>query len=151
MDKKDILEKVKNGVLSVEDALKSLEKSNIDYDNKINSIIEDVIYDDLFDFDNVVKIMQNLNWEYFDGSQLKLVSACSIKKVISNLIKDAVNGAVNQYKHNESVDYQINAGGFKVYAFIDDDSDQLEVNVDFIPRTGYASIFIKELINAKKE
>ncbi len=151
--KKDILEKVKCGILSVEEALNRLDhfQNKSEYDQTINFLIDDIIYDELFDFDKVVEIMKELNWEYFNGEQLVSVSKDSIKKTINNLIKEAIEGAINQYNLKEDVNYTISTGGFKVNTFIETNSDQLEIVVSFIPKEGYTSIPIKCLLTLKNK
>jgi polyhydroxyalkanoate synthesis regulator phasin len=161
--KKEILELLDKGQLTVEEALQMLKHADAEaqptikpeeikepikktFDEMIDDLTQDVCKD--MEMETILDFMEKKKWEYIG----KPVDLESVTNNIRYLIKEAVSICVTRYKKDNDEDAQgiLETGGFKATAYINEDH-QIEVDVQFIGDSGFSEISLDDMLGVCPE
>lgn len=167
-EKERILKLLRDGVITIEESidmldrlnpLNNVEKKPIEqkvpektFDERILEIAEEA-FNDFVENSNqlqtVLDIMKDKDWVYFD----KPVNYNSVKEVIIRNTKDALTYMVEQTIKGEGYCGTVSCGGFEVTAMCSDDpeDDDIEIEIKFIPYSGYCNACLSELKNLHRK
>jgi hypothetical protein len=97
----------------------------------------------------VLKIMKEKDWVYFNEP----VNYNSVKNTIIRNTKDAITYMIEQVIIGEGYCGTVSSGGFEVTATGSDDQndDDIEIEIKFIPYSGFGSCSLSELKNLHKK
>lgn len=167
-EKERILKLLRDGIITIEESidmldrlnpLNNVEKKPIEqkvpektFDERILEIAEEA-FNDFVENSNqlqtVLDIMKDKDWVYFD----KPVNYNSVKEVIIRNTKDALTYMVEQTIKGEGYCGTVSCGGFEVTAMCSDDpeDDDIEIEIKFIPYSGYGNACLSELKNLHRK
>ena len=164
--KKEILDLLKNDVISVDEAVEMLgkleqqpsvveEKSmeteaknpELSYREKVEKIVQDTVND--MDFDYVFKVMQDKNWTYIGNSfHEHPVTKVEVRNCMEQCVREAVRNMVLNCENDAYFDSRVSIGGFEAHAWVDEGDTAVQVELNFIPATAFGgNIDIEELIS----
>lgn len=138
MDAKFVFECYERGVLSKEEAIKLLgdNQSNapeVTYDEEIEKLVNETVSS--MKIDEILEIMQSMDWKYYkleDFSGYTVTREAIIDTMKTN-VRTAINGFFENASKEKSDYYEVSTGGFRCICSKDDDSDYLEIELQFIP------------------
>lgn len=157
--KKEILELLKNGTVTIDEALDMLNyvhddapsgniptKKRVTYDGAIEKIAKDTVAD--IDIDKVLKIMQDMKWEY--GLSGHIVTREEIIDCAKGTVVAAVKEMINNSINNGDAYGVSECGGFYCVAKVNDDEwPIIDIILHFQPYSGMSDGNIEELIYLK--
>ena len=167
-DKERILKLLRDGIITIEESIDMLDRlnpqNNVDekpveqkvqektFDERISEIAEDAFNDFANHSENmqvVLKIMKEKDWVYFNEP----VNYNSVKNTIIRNTKDALTYMIEQVVIGEGYCGTVSSGGFEVTAMGSDDQndDDIEIEIKFIPYSGFGSCSLSELKNLHKK
>lgn len=153
--KKEILDLLKNDVISVDEAVEMLGKleqkpavvdeqlnetetknSELTYREKVEKIVKDTVND--IDFNSVFKIMKEKNWTYM-GTAFKEHPATEfeVRNFMEECVRDAIRNMVVYGESGEGRSATVGTGGFEAHAWVDEGDTEVQVELKFIPETGF--------------
>ena len=97
----------------------------------------------------VLKIMKEKDWVYYNEP----VNYNSVKSTIIRNTKDALSHMIEQAIIGEGCCGTVSCGGFEVTAMCSDepDDDDIEIEIKFIPYSGFGDCSLSELKNLHKK
>lgn len=167
-EKERILKLLRDGIITIEESIDTLDRlnqqNNVDekpveqkvpektFDERISEIAEDAFNDFANHSENmqvVLKIMKEKDWVYFNEP----VNYNSVKNTIIRNTKDALTYMIEQVVIGEGYCGTVSSGGFEVTAMGSDDQndDDIEIEIKFIPYSGFGSCSLSELKNLHKK
>lgn len=167
-EKERILKLLRDGVITIEESIDMLDRLNPQniveekpveqkvpektFDEQISEIAEDAFNDFANHSENmrvVLKIMKEKDWVYFNEP----VNYNSVKNTIIRNTKDALTYMIEQVVIGEGYCGTVSSGGFEVTAMGSDDQndDDIEIEIKFIPYSGFGSCSLSELKNLHKK
>lgn len=163
--KKEILDLLKDDVISVDEAVEMLnkldqalvvmdeqptgiEKPKLSYNENIEKIVQDTVND--IDFEYVFKVMQEKGWTYKDS---KFNDHPVTREEVRNMMEYCVREALrNMVVNGETDDYlgaTVGTGGFEAHAWVDENDTAIQVELKFVPETGFGGdMDIDELMSS---
>ena len=160
--RKSILELLKKGSISLNDALDMLnvldnssDEISIEtsyqkqtYADAIEQIVRETIND--MNVDSVVKIMQDMNWTY--GLDEKPVTRESVVDCMEGNVRRALEELIKSKIEDDYASAWTGTGGFQCRAWVDDgDDDNIQVELTFQPYTAFGDGHLDTLVKLKKE
>lgn len=160
--RKSILELLKKGSISLDDALDMLDvldnSSNEiqietpyekqTYTDAIEQIVKETIND--MDIDSVVKIMQDMKWTY--SLDEKPVTRESVVDCMEGNVRRTLEELVKNKIKDDYASAWTGTGGFQCRAWVDDgDDDNIQVELTFQPYTAFGEGHLDTLVKLKKE
>lgn len=167
-EKERILKLLRDGVITIEESIDMLDRLNPQniveekpveqkvpektFDERISEIAEEAFNDfakHSEDMGVVLKIMKEKDWVYYDEP----VNYNSVKNTIIRNTKDALNYMIEQVAIGEGCCGTVSCGGFEVTAMCSDepDDDDIEIEIKFIPYSGFGDCSLSELKNLHKK
>ena len=167
-EKERILKLLRDGVITIEESIDMLDRLNPQniveekpveqkvpektFDERISEIAEDAFNDFANHSENmqvVLKIMKEKDWVYFNEP----VNYNSVKNTIIRNTKDAITYMIEQVAIGEGYCGTVSSGGFEVTAMGSDeqDDDDIDIEIKFIPYSGFGSCSLSELKNLHKK
>jgi hypothetical protein len=161
-EKERILKLLRDGIITIEESIDMLDRlnpqNNVEekpvekkvpektFDERISEIAEDAFNDFANHSENmqvVLKIMKEKDWVYFNEP----VNYNSVKNTIIRNTKDALTYMIEQAIIGEGYCGTVSCGGFEVTAMGSDDQndDDIEIEIKFIPYSGFGSCSLSEL------
>lgn len=113
-------------------------------EDRINQLTEEALND--MEVEKIVKIMNDMDWVYWNEK----VNIESVSNVIRRNVKSAIEQFINQYHEGNESYGMCNTGGFVAKVFTDDGDDEVQVEVNFQPYSGFAGMNVHTLIEGKK-
>jgi hypothetical protein len=113
-------------------------------EDRINQLTEEALND--MEVEKIVKIMNDMEWMYWNEE----VNVESVSNVIRRNVKSAIEQFIRQYQEGNESYGMCSTGGFVAKAFTDDNDDEVQVEVNFQPYSGFAGINVHTLIDGKK-
>jgi hypothetical protein len=113
-------------------------------EDRINQLAEEALND--MEVEKIVKIMNDMDWVYWNEK----VNVESVSNVIRRNVKSAIEQFIRQYHEGNESYGMCSTGGFVAKAFTDDNDDEVQVEVNFQPYSGFAGINVHTLIDGKK-
>lgn len=158
--RKSILRLLKEGSISLDDALDMLEASDCSdgksiitsyqkqtYSDAIEQIVKETVND--MNVDAVLKIMQDMNWTYSDGA---IVTRENVVECMEINVRTTLHHLVKNQIEENYPSATTGTGGFYCHAWVDsDDDDNIQVELSFQPYTAYGEGHLNTLIKLKKE
>lgn len=158
--RKSILKLLKEGSISLDDALDMLEASDCSngesiitsyqkqtYSDAIEQIVKETVND--MNVDAVLEIMQDMNWTYGDGV---IVTRESVVKCMEDNVRATLHYLVKNQIEENYPSVTTGTGGFCCHAWVDsDDDDNIQVELYFKPYVAYGNGHLDTLIKLKKE
>ena len=167
-EKERILKLLRDGIITIEESIEMLDRLNPQdavekkpveqkvpektFDERISEIAEEA-FDDFAkhseDMGTVLKIMKEKDWVYYDVP----VNYNSLKIKIFRNTKDALSHMIEQAIIGEGYCGTVSCGGFEVTAMGSDepDDDDIEIEIKFIPYSGFGDCSLSELKNLNKK
>ena len=157
-EKKEILSLLEKNIITVDEAIDMLNKLTepsedikkvlLSYEEAIESIVDNVIND--MDVDAVVKIMQDMKWEYYFSGHV--VTKEEVIECMKDNVRYALNYLVkNKIKH-DNAQGSTGTGGFWCDAWVDDgDEDNIQIDLRFQPYSAYGDGHLDKLVKLKLE
>ena len=163
-EKERILKLLRDGIITIEESIDMLDRLNSQnnveqkpveqkvpektFDERISEIAEEAFNDfakHSEDMGVVLKIMKEKDWVYFEEP----VNYSSVKNTIIRNTKDALTYMIEQARKGEGYCGTVSCGGFEVTAMCSDDlkDDDIEIEIKFIPYSGFGSACLSELKN----
>lgn len=161
-EKERILKLLRDGIITIEESIDMLDRLNQQniteekqvekkvpektFDERISEIAEEA-FNDFEEQSNhlqaVLHIMKEKNWVYF----YEPVNYDSVKDVIIRNTKNALVYMIEQTIKGEGYCGTVSGGGFEVTAMCSDDpkDDDIEIEIKFIPYSGFGSAGLSEL------
>jgi hypothetical protein len=167
-EKERILKLLRDGVITIEESIDMLDRLNPQnvvvekpveqkvpektFDERISEIAEEAFNDFANHSENmqiVLKIMKEKDWVYYNEP----VNYNSVKSTIIRNTKDALNYMIEQVVIGEGCSGTVSCGGFEVTAMCSDDpnDDDIEIEIKFIPYSGFGDCSLSELKNLHKK
>ena len=113
-------------------------------EDRINQLTEEALSD--MEVEKIVKIMNDMEWVYWNEK----VNVESVSNVIRRNVKSAIEQFIKQY-HEGNESYGMCAtGGFVAKVFTEDE-DEVQVEVNFQPYSGFAGMNVHTLIDGKNK
>lgn len=112
--------------------------------DRINQLTEEALKD--MEVEKIVKIMNDMDWVYWNDK----VNVESVSRVIRMNVKSAIEQFIRQYHEGNESYGMCNTGGFVAKVFTDDGDDEVQVEVNFQPYSGFAGMNVHTLIEGKK-
>lgn len=113
-------------------------------EDRINQLTEEALND--MEIEKIVKIMNDMEWVYWNEK----VNVESVSNVIRRNVKSAIEQFIKQY-HEGNESYGMCAtGGFVAKVFTEDE-DEVQVEVNFQPYSGFAGMNVHTLIDGKNK
>lgn len=113
-------------------------------EDRINQLTEEALND--MEVEKIVKIMNDMDWVYWNEK----VNVESVSNVIRRNVKSAIEQFINQYHEGNESYGMCSTGGFVAKVFTDDGDDEVQVEVNFQPYSGFAGINVHTLIDGIK-
>lgn len=113
-------------------------------EDRINQLAEEALKD--MEVEKIVKIMNDMDWVYWNDK----VNVESVSRVIRMNVKSAIEQFIRQYHEGNDSYGMCTTGGFVAKVFTDDGDDEVQVEVNFQPYSGFAGINVHTLIDGKK-
>lgn len=113
-------------------------------EDRINQLAEEALND--MEVEKIVKIMNDMDWVYWNEK----VNVETVSNVIRRNVKSAIEQFIRQYHEGNESYGMCSTGGFVAKAFTNDDDDEVQVEVNFQPYSGFAGINVHTLIEGKK-
>ena len=167
-EKERILKLLRDGVITIEESIDMLDRLNSQniveekpveqkvpektFDERISEIAEEAFNDfakHSEDMGVVLKIMKEKDWVYYNEP----VNYNSVKSTIIRNTKDALNYMIEQAIIGEGCSGTVSCGGFEVTAVCSNepDDDDIEIEIKFIPYSGFGDCSLSELKNLHKK
>lgn len=168
-EKERILKLLRDGVITIEESIDMLDRLNSQnivvekpveqkvpektFDERISEIAEEAFNDFAKHSENmgvVLKIMKEKDWVYYNEP----VNYNSVKSTIIRNTKDALSHMIEQVIIGEGCCGTVSCGGFEVTAMCSDepdDDDDIEIEIKFIPYSGFGDCSLSELKNLHKK
>ena len=164
--KKEILDLLKNDVISVDEAVEMLgkldqqpsvveekqmeteaKKPELSYREKVEKIVQDTVND--MDFDYVFKVMRDKNWTYMGNSfKEHPVTEVEVRNCMEHCVREAVRNMVVNGENDDYFGSHVGTGGFEAHAWVDEGDTAVQVELKFIPATAFGgNIDIDELMS----
>ena len=158
--RKLILKLLKEGSISLDDALDMLKASDCSdeepiitpyqkqtYTDAIEQIVKETVND--MNIDAVLEIMQDMNWTYGDGA---IVTRESVVKCMEDNVRTTLQYLVENQMEENYPSVTTGTGGFRCHAWVDsDDDDNIQVELYFQPYVAYGDGHLDTLVKLKKE
>lgn len=159
--RKSILKLLKEGTISLDDALDMLEASDCSdgepiitpyqkqtYSDAIEQIVKKTVNN--MNVDAVLKIMQDMDWRY--GLEGTLVTREKVVECMEMNVRATLYHLVKNQIEENYPSATTGTGGFYCHAWVDsDDDDNIQVELSFQPYTAYGDGHLNTLIKLKKE
>lgn len=164
-DKQKILDLLKRDVITMDEALEMLDKLNVPSNaavtpvddtqtakkvtlhDRIKEITDEVLSD--FDINAVLKIMQDMNWEYLCSGHV--VTKDEVISCIKDNINTALKTLIKNYIDEDWPSAYTSCGGFQVRAWVDDDDwPNIQIELAFQPYSGFGYGDLDELVKLSK-
>lgn len=149
--KEKILEMFRTGVITIEETiellsaldnkqtqLESVEENALAREKVIENAVNKVV--DSMEMEKILEIMTDMEWKYYDGP----VTLERIIEVAKYVTRTAINDALKS-KNKEAF---CDTGGFESKVWIDD-TNELNIEINFIPYSGYIDIEMDKLSSNK--
>lgn len=167
LTKKEILTMLQKGVLTVEEAIQminNLELRSTDsiqtpvkvkeetFDEVVDKIVDEAVSD--MKVDEIYDIMTDLHWEYAshdNAGKLEPVTTQSIVEVMKYVTRHAILCMVKNKEENNEPFGMCSTGGFDCSAWVDDGDTEIQVELKFVPHTGYAGYEMEKLMKLKSK
>lgn len=161
-EKERILKLLRDGVITIEEAIDMLDRLNLQnsvdekpieekipektFDERISEIAEEAFNDFAKHSENmgvVLNIMKEKDWVYYNEP----VSYNSVKSTIIRNTKEALTYMIEQVVKGEGYCGITSCGGFEVKAMCSDDpnDDCVDIEIKFIPYSGFGDCSLSEL------
>lgn len=165
--KTEILTMLQKGILTVEEAIQMINNleqrstesiqtptaiKNETFDEVVDKIVDDAVSD--MALEEIYDIMTDLHWEYasHDGTgKLEPVTKQSIVEVMKYVTRRAILCMVDNNEKNNEPFGMCSTGGFDCYAWVDNDDTEIQVELKFVPHTGYAGYNMEKLMQLKSQ
>lgn len=164
--KKNILNLLQKGTISIDEAIEMLEKcketeemenlhifpAKKTYEEAVKEIVNDTLKE--FDIDRVIDIMQKMDWQYASkGDSVNLTHSATAEEILDMAkynIRTALNDLVKYHIEKNWTGAITSTGGFECHAWVDDDDwDNIQIELKFSPCIGYGSGHLDELVKLK--
>jgi dGTP triphosphohydrolase len=113
-------------------------------EDRINQLAEDALKD--MEVEKIVKIMNDMNWSYWNEE----VNVQSVSNVIRMVVKSATEQFIRQYNDGNDSYGMCATGGFVAKVFTEENDDEVQVEVNFQPYSGFAGVNVHTLIDGIK-
>jgi hypothetical protein len=113
-------------------------------EDRINQLAEDTLKD--MEVEKIVKIMNDMNWSYWNEE----VNVQSVSNVIRMVVKSATEQFIRQYNDGNDSYGMCATGGFVAKVFTEENDDEVQVEVNFQPYSGFAGVNVHTLIDGIK-
>ena len=113
-------------------------------EDRINKLAEEALND--MEVEKIVKIMNDMDWSYWNEE----VNVKSVSNVIRMVVKSATEQFIRQYNDGNDSYGMCMTGGFVAKVFTDEGDDEVQVEVNFQPYSGFAGINVHNLIDGIK-
>ena len=113
-------------------------------EDRINQLAEDTLKD--MEVEKIVKIMTDMNWSYWNEE----VNVQSVSNVIRMVVKSATEQFIRQYNDGNDSYGMCATGGFVAKVFTEENDDEVQVEVNFQPYSGFAGVNVHTLIDGIK-
>ena len=113
-------------------------------EDRINQLTEEALND--MEIEKIVKIMNDMEWVYWNEK----VNVESVSNVIRRNVKSAIEQFIKQYHEGNESYGMCMTGGFVAKVFTEDGDDEVQVEVNFQPYSGFAGMNVHTLIDGKK-
>ena len=113
-------------------------------EDRINKLAEEALND--MEVEKIVKIMNDMDWSYWNEE----VNVKSVSNVIRMVVKSATEQFIRQYNDGNDSYGMCMTGGFVAKVFTDEGDDEVQVEVNFQPYSGFAGINVHTLIDGIK-
>ena len=159
--RKLILKLLKEGSISLDDALDMLKESDCSdgepiitpyqkqtYTDAIEQIVKETVND--MNIDAVLEIMQDMNWTY--GPDGKPVTRKSVVDCMEDNIRRTLEELVKNKIEDDYASAWTGTGGFQCRAWVDDgDDNNIQVELTFQPYTAFGGGHLNTLVKLKEE
>lgn len=113
-------------------------------EDRINKLAEEALND--MEVEKIVKIMNDMDWSYWNEE----VNVKSVSNVIRMVVKSATEQFIRQYNDGNDSYGMCMTGGFVAKVFTDEGDDEVQVEVNFQPYSGFAGVNVHTLIDGIK-
>lgn len=113
-------------------------------EDRINQLAEEALND--MEVEKIVKIMNDMNWSYWNEE----VNVQSVSNVIRMVVKSATEQFIRQYNDGNDSYGMCMTGGFVAKVFTEENDDEVQVEVNFQPYSGFAGVNVHTLIDGIK-
>lgn len=156
--KVEILDLLKRDVITMDEAVEMLNKLEPvkivhdvvetpkvkTYKEKVEDIVQNAVND--IDFEKVFSIMKNMNWTY--GFDSHPITREEVRSTMEMCVRSAVRKMVYNGVTDEWFSATIGTGGFEAHACVDEGDTVIQVELKFIPYTGFGGdTTINELVS----